>query len=520
MTSRGILFSAVVVALAIACGGSGGSTQAPVQQQQPPPEPTPQPSPPPKNVTFGTQGPWPAANATYRGTDGILETPIVAMTTDEAQNRWVATPNALYLLRPGDEKFTRFDETDGLHLGDVTGRAPGPIGWAKYCNDRPVADDQACHLDETTLWGGATGEGIRSLAGGDVDEVFVGYAGGRNDNLGVCPGDVTNAGWDNCDPLRHSGKIDRVKVKADGTIEVTRFDLLSNQQGAKFWHDRYMYRLAYDHFVHHGTLYSGSTHGVTLLFPDKYRAPNPGEWFDSAYSEWMGDHLHARVCRTDPPAPCPVVGEGSQRMGDWRGLAVDDNGRLWHAGKWAAGRITWDPDAKHWVARNGAAFDAAFGDPYYGPGYSGPQLSIPPIFEVAAEGHEVHMTGVAVCPDGRVWFSTSGVEDGPSHDRGDVLAVWDEAKHTLNYFTPSMIGIAEGRVRDVACLADGRLAVAGYTTGLSLYDPAKGTSTPVRASSGLIPSDAIQSLEVDRMVSPQTLHVATSGGAAAIRVLP
>jgi hypothetical protein len=386
----------------------------------------------------------------------------------------------------------------------------------KYCGSAPLASGESCNPADV-LWGGAAGEGIRSLVGGGVDEVFVGYAGAHTDPLGVCPGDVTVAGWDNCDPLRHSGKIDWVKLNADGTLAVTRFDLLSNHQGAHFWHDRYMNRLAYDHFVHHGTLYSGSEHGVTILFPEKYRPAKPRdvEWFDVAYSEYMGDHLHARVCRIAPGVPCPTDSEMGQRMGDWLGLALDAQGRLWHAGKWTAGRITWDPSPLNWVARNGAAFDAAFGDPYIGPGNG-----IPPIFEVASEGHEVHMTGVTVCPDGRIWFSTSGVEDGPSHDRGDVLAVWDEPKHTFGYFTPSMIGIAEGRVRDVACLADGRLAVAGYTTGLSLYDPAKGTSTPVRASSGLIPSDAIQSLEVDRMVSPQTLHVATSGGAAAIRVLP
>jgi hypothetical protein len=311
-----------------------------------------------------------------------------------------------------------------------------------------------------------------------------------------------------------------VKLNAAGTIAVTRFDLLSNQQGAKFWHDRTMNRLAYDHFVHHGTLYSGAEHGVTLLFPDRYRAPNPGEWYDSAYSEWMGDHLHARVCRIAPGVPCPPNSEEGQRMGDWLGLWVDDKGRLWHAGKWSAGRITWDPDAKHWVSRNGTAFDASFGDPYYGPGYVGPNVNSPPIFEVAAEGHEVHMTAVTMCPDERVWFSTQAVEDGPSHDRGDVLAVWDESKHTLGYFTPPMVGVSEGRVRDVVCLADGRLAIAGFNTGLSLYDPATGRSTPMRASSGLIPSDTILSLEVDRMVAPQTLHVATSGGAAALRALP
>jgi hypothetical protein len=493
--------------LAIACGGGSSGAAAP-QQANPAPTPTPQA---PKGVTFGEQGPWPVANVVYGAGDGILETPIVSMTTDEAQNRWVATHRALYLMRPGDKRFTRFDESSGLHLGDATGRAPGPVGWAKYCDMRLVPDDAECRGE--LLWGGATAEGIKTIAGGAPGEVFVGYAGGHTDPLPLCAGDSGDGGYDFCDPLRHSGKVDWVRLRADGTLEVHRFDLLSNQHGGKYWHDRTINRMAYDHFVHARTLYTGTEHGVTILFPDRYRDPNPGEWVDAAASEYMGDHLHARVCRFDPPAPCIPTSEGGQRMGDWYGLALDAEGRLWHAGKWTAGRITWTANPLEWFQRNGAAFDAAFGDPYYGPG-----SGVPPVFEVAGEGHEARMTGVAVCPDGRVWFSTIGVEDGPSRDRGDVLASWDGRR--FSYHGAAELGLAEGRVRDVACLPDGRVVVAGFTTGLSLFNPASGSATAIRASSGLIPSDAVQQIEVDRMVSPPTLHVATSGGAAALRDLP
>ena len=150
-------------------------------------------------------------------------------------------------------------------------------------------------------------------------------------------------GYDYCDPLRHSGKVDRVRLNADGTLAVVRFDLLSNQYGAKYWHDRTISRLAYDHFVHPGTLYTGANHGVSILFPAKYREPRPGEWFDFAYSEYMGDHHHARVCYHEV---CGPDGESaSMRVGDWLGLAIDGEGRLWHAGKWTAGRITWVDDA-------------------------------------------------------------------------------------------------------------------------------------------------------------------------------
>jgi hypothetical protein len=456
-------------------------------------------------------GSWPVSNVTYGLADGILETPVVSMTTDEAQNRWVATPRALYLLRPGEKRFTRFDEASGLHLGRVTGLAPGPVGWARYCDNAPVAGDAPC--GGTVTWGGAAEGGILSLAGGAPNEVFVGYDGAHAEGQPPCPDDVTGAGFDWCDPDAHTGKVDWVRLQPDGTLKVVRFDLVANRMGGKFWHDRRMYRLAYDHFVNRRTLYGASEHGITILFPDRYREPRPGEWFDATYGEYMGDHLHARVCRFDPPAPCPDGSEAGQRMGDWKGLAIDGQGRLWHAGKWTAGRITWVADPHEWVFRNGAAFDAAFGDPYTGPGDDNP-----PVFEVAAEGHEPRMTGVAVCPDGRVWFSTEGAEDGPARERGDVLAVWDG--RGFRAFTGPQVGLADPRARDVACLPDGRVVVAGYTSGLSIFDPAKGTSIPIRASGGLIPSDAIRAIEVDRMVSPPTLHVATDGGAAALRVLP
>jgi hypothetical protein len=497
---------AALAVSAVACGG-GGHAAAPTG----PTGPTGATGPQPQKIVDA----WPVANVTYGPADGILEGPVVSMSMDEGQNRWVATTRALYLLRPGDKKFTRFDETNGLHLGMMTGQPPGPVGWAKYCDMAPVANDAPC--GGTVTWGGAALNGILSLAGGEANEVFVGYGGTHTVPDVVCPDDTKLIGYDWCDPYAHTGKIDWVRLQPDGTLKVVRFDLVSNQMGAKFWHDRSMYRLVYDHSdtPHGRTLYSGTEHGVTIFFPDKYRAPKPGEWFDSAYSEYMGDHLHARVCRFDPPEPCrpPPHDEDGQRMGDWRGLAVDANGSLWHAGKWTAGRITWVPDPHQWVFRNGAAFDVAFGDPYGGPGNGNA-----PVFEVAAEGHEPRMTGVAVCPDGRVWYTSRGAEDGPAAARGDVLAAFDG--HAFRYYTGADIGLGENRAVDVACLPDGHVVVAGYTTGLVVLDPAKGTSSSLRASSGLLPSDRIRMIEVNPLTSPATLEVATDGGAAAIRVYP
>jgi hypothetical protein len=354
-------------------------------------------------------------NAIYGAAAGIAESPVVAMTTDEAQNRWVATPRALYLLRPGETSFRRLDEVDGLHLGAITGRSPGPVGWAKYCNMAPIPDDGPCNSG--LVWGGASSEGIKTIVGGGPNEVFIGYDGDQTRGADGEPIPCTDAddpvgwkGFDYCDPLRHSGKVDWVRLNADGTLTVVRFDLLSNQYGAKYWHDRTISRLAYDHFVHKGTLYTGANHGVSILFPAKYREPMPGEWFDLAYSEYMGDHQHSRVCFHEV---CSPDGESaSMRVGQW--LTSRSTARAALA-RWQVdgGRITWVDDALQWHKRYGAAFDATFGDPWIG----GAGTS-PPVFDVSDSGDPVYLTAVSVCPDGRVWFASRGPTTGNAAARG------------------------------------------------------------------------------------------------------
>ncbi len=472
---------ALAAALGAACGDSGGPSAG---------------SPPvTRTIAFGSSGPWPVENVVYGGAAG-LGSPVVGFTTDEAQNRWAATPDAVYLLRPGDRSFRRYGAAEGLHLDG------NPV---RYCDDHPMGPDDRC--------GGSislgSGHAITRIVGGGPDEVFVGYS-GDDETRGVkcAPKDTTKPeGFgDYCDPARHSGKIDRVRLRADGTIAVDRMDLVANRQGGEFWHDRTIQSLAFDHFAHPHTLYAGTNHGVTMLLPDRYRAPRPGEWYDSAYSEWMADHLHARVC---DPGPCPAEGEGPQRMGDWAGLDVDGKGDLWHAGRWTAGLITWVANPVEWYERNGRAFAVAFGDPYpQAPNADG--FRNEPVFPVSREGDSPHLTGVAVCPDGRVWFSSSGPQSGT----GDTVAVWNGRR--FETFAAGRLGLGESAVKDVVCLPDGRLVLAGYRTGAVLYDPARGTSRPVPG----LPSGTVLDLEVDRMVTPPTLHVATGSGAAALRVLP
>ncbi|MFL5400039.1 MAG: WD40 repeat domain-containing protein [Myxococcales bacterium] len=394
------------------------------------------------------------------------------MTTDGAQNRWVATHQALYLLRPGDKTFHRYDARDGLHL------AGNPVTYCDTWAPRP-----------SCLSGAAVSPGITEITGGGPGEVFVGYA-GHDDGT-----------EDFNDPNRHTGKLDRVRVDASGAIAVQRLDLV-NSSTAQFWHDRTVQRLVYDRA--RKELYVGTNHGIDRLQPDRYRDPKPGEWFLNVTHEWLSDHLHPRVCFH---AAC--TGDESkddQRMGDWRGIALAPDGDLWVAGKWTAGKIRWTSDLSAWHARPGhEAYAFNFGDPY------DPSTGAnPPVFKPPREGDPVSMSAVAVAKDGTVWFASDSLSRDPSYG----LASFDGK--SFHYFAVRTAGVS--RARDLVALPDGRVAIAS-PVGISLWDPSSGKTTLV-AGSALLPSDDVVRLELDTSVDPPSLHVSTSSGAAVLRVLP
>jgi hypothetical protein len=81
------------------------------------------------------------------------------------------------------------------------------------------------------------------------------------------------------------------------------------------------------------------------------------------------------------------------------------------------------------------------------------------------------------------------------------------------------IGMAERNVRDLIALPDGRIALAGPTTGLVIWNPSTGESLSLRAPDWLA-DDRVQRMELDTMVTPPALHVSTNSGATVIRVLP
>jgi hypothetical protein len=505
----GLALVALLAALAAAagCGGGGGgggeAAAPPVEEPRDPPPPPPPEQPPvdapqdPK-VPFGAQGPWPVSNETI-----AVGEPVVSVSTDEAQNRWIAASHALYLLRPGETTPRRYTSADGLHLHDnpesycetVTGYSFG--AWdPSWALPDPLRPEYPAAYPACPVFGGASEQGISTIVGGRANEVFVGYFGEQHET------GPNGDNGDKDDPGRHSGKIDWVRVGEDGRLTVVRFDLASIAHGMHYWHDRTVYRLAYDHFVHPGSLYSGGYHGVAYLRVDKWR-PQPRSadgrsfslYVDTWLSEWMGDHLHVEAHDAN----------GSQLLGDFQGLAIDANGDLWHAGKWAAGLIAWDDSVLSWVTKAGAFPNGPQGPRHRFLAAFTPDFGTSP-FPVPADVRAgVHMTAVTVAPDGRVWFGSS--------DHG--LASWRPGEPGFERVSGSEAGLPGNGVEDVVALPDGRLAVAHASGGVVLWDPATGASTRLQ-----LPSDTVNELQLDTMVSPPALLVATRGGAASFRVLP
>jgi hypothetical protein len=511
------------VALCVGCGkGSAGTPNVEadggvVSTQPPPPlDDAGQPgSPPDAGPQFGGPGPWPIKNVIYGAADGIQESPVVAVSTDETQNLWIATNAALYVMRPGDTKFMRFDATTGAKADLKTGiehklHLPGNV--AAYCFDDigfqtgPVACANA----------DADSPGITTIVGGGPNEVFVGYW-GHHDWTRSDDGTWT-------DPFHHSGKLDRVRLNADGTIDVVRFDMVTNVS-FEFWHNKSVWRMAYDHFIHPHELYVGTDHGVNKITPDHWkmpdRDPNTGAFtrFIRAENEgeWMSDHLHPQACRG---VPCDTPG-ATQLLGDWRGLAIDPSGDLWVGGRWAAGKIRYEASNTGWFEQNrqdgkGNAINPAYGD------------NNAAFFSVPVTGDPVNISAMAIVPKrgtpkpGTYPYTIWAASGTLSHDPTDVdygIASSDKDFHFTHYDPIRDAGMAESDVHDMVALPDGRLVLAGPTTGLVFWDPNTGKHTAMRAGHG-IPDDHVMSLEVDTMVDPPALHVATAGGAAVLRILP
>ena len=435
-------------------------------------------------------GPWPAAPLTLYGTaQGLLESPISA-STDEAENLWVVSHAALYLLTPGARNFRRFTAADGLHVGP---------GWTEPPD-------------------------ITMVAGGAPGQCFVGYY-AHDTNVNTQPGTAHTSG----DPVAHLGKMDEVLLRKDGTLEVHRYDF-HNTNSDYYWETRTIMSLVYDHFQHPGNLYVGSNHGITRVIPSKWRLPaNSTEAAQPSLveHEYYADHVHNWVCSGGPCTnPDGSPSNYPSAFGDFFGLTLAPDGRLWMAGLTSASAIGYRETLGEWVQSwdTHNPFDPAFGD---GSG--------PAVFETSRYGEEINLRAVTVTPDGTVWFASGGAEGWRTpwaQGHGVGLAAFDKPPPPVQpgqiargfpyhwtYFDPINLGAIENNILELQALPDGRLVLGFPSSGLLVWKPGDPKGHRITQNQGL-PGESVGRISLDTMVSPPALYVPVEGGLAVFREVP
>jgi hypothetical protein len=414
-------------------------------------------------------GPFPSGPLTiYGSAQGLLEAPISA-SVDESENLWVVTPQALYLMTPGARTFRRYTAQDGLHVGPGYTEPP----------------------DFTLVEGGAK------------NECFVGYY--FHDTNDYAHGAHTNK-----DPAAHMGKMDQVLLQPDGRLVVNRYDLRNSCCG-EYYETRTIMSMVYDHFQHPGNLYVGSNHGVTRIVPAKYFPPrylttDPLNTWDER--QWYADHVHPITCKGKPcnsndPDYTPM-------FGDWFGLTLAPDGRLWMGGITSAGAIGFRDSLDEWVMSwdGHNPFIPALGDPY--PGNA-------PVFNPPIEGDPVNIRGVAVTKDGTVWFASGEVETwrGPTYG----LASWGGPGTSFVHIDPTSLGAIDYNILELHALPDGRLVLGFPNSGLLVWKPGDARGRRLTVSDGL-PGEQIRRISLDRMHEPPLFLVPTDGGLAVFRRVP
>jgi hypothetical protein len=246
---------------------------------------------------------------------------------------------------------------------------------------------------------------------------------------------------------------------------------------------------------------------VNRIQPAKFRLPatSAEKSFPLGVErEWYADHVHPWTCLGKP---CGVDPEW-HIFGDFYGLTMGDDGRLWMAGLTAAAAIHWTPDLQFWWQswEPDNPFDPAM------PGKGAPMVFTPPTF-----GGFINLRAVAVTADGTVWFASGEVESWRGATYG--LASWrDDNPWHMQYTDPTALGAAEYNVLEMVAWND-KLVLGFPSSGLLVWKPGDAKGKRIGIAEGL-PGQAIGRLYIDRMVDPPQLLVPTEGGLAVLRSLP
>jgi hypothetical protein len=358
----------VLLCMLSACGGSDSSSPATSDQPStaPPPGQTssnpPSTNPPPTTTpppSSGAAGPWPVADLKVYATAQSLAGTVIDASPDDAQNIWAVTPDALYVLRPGQTAFRRYTTADGLHVQTYTDPSNGQV----------------------------TVSNITAMAGGHANEVFVGYRGYENEIPPPAPPPCCVANADFSDPRWHLGQADKVTLNADGTIGVRRYEFICDIS-FNCWEERSARRMVFGHSgTAAGHLFIGFDHGVTHVVDDRW-----------------GDHIHVETHWHYPD------GSLVTKQGEQYGLAIFPNGDLLTASEYGVGREAWDADPKAWALGRFVWALTTYGpaEPYNTGAHS---------LDVPAEYREKNR-GAAITPDGTSWWvsSTTGLS---SYANGD-----------------------------------------------------------------------------------------------------
>lgn len=344
-----------------ACAGSDSSP--PSASTTPSSEPPPSTSPPPPPInpppTGGSAGPWPVTDLKLYTAAQSLTGTVIDAGSDDAQNIWAVTPDALYVLRPGQTTFRRYTAADGLHVQTYTDPVTGQV----------------------------TVSNITAMAGGHANEVFVGYRGYEQEIPPPAPPRCCVAFADFSDPRFHLGQADKVTLNADGSIAVRRYEFLCDAT-VNCWEEASARRMVFGHSgTAAGHLFIGFDHGVVHVANDRW-----------------GDHIHVETHWHYPDGRVVI------KQGEQYGLAIFPNGDVLTASEYGVGRQSWNVDPKVWVE-----------SPYvwalttYGPAepYNQGEHSL----DVPSEYREKNL-GAAITPDGTSWWvsATTGLS---SYSRGD-----------------------------------------------------------------------------------------------------